>query len=77
MKDESQTLTAEQVQQYREQGYVTVPGLFSEAELEPIDAYLRANAEVKWIGKNDDPLRESLCELAIGLGKIAVVMSEG
>jgi phytanoyl-CoA hydroxylase len=58
MSNESGVLSAEQVRHYRDEGYVTVPGLFTEAELEPIDAYLRANADVEWTDKNDDPLRE-------------------
>lgn len=52
-------LTEEQVRNYRERGYVTVPGLFSAEELEPIDRYLRENADVTWTHKNEDPLREA------------------
>ena len=35
------------------------PGVFPAAELEPVDAYLRANADVAWQHKNNDPLREA------------------
>src|SRR5687767_304701 len=52
-------LTAEQIERYRRDGFVTVPALFTEAELEPVDRYLRANADVTWEHKNDDPLREA------------------
>lgn len=52
-------LTEEQIRRYRADGFVTVPGVFSEAELAPVDAYLRANADVAWEHKNDDPLREA------------------
>jgi len=52
-------LTPEQIEQYRAQGFVTLPGVFTEAELEPVDRYLRANADVQWTHKNDDPLREA------------------
>jgi ectoine hydroxylase-related dioxygenase (phytanoyl-CoA dioxygenase family) len=52
-------LTRDQVGQYQEQGYVTLPGVFTAEELSPVDAYLRANAEVAWSDKNDDPLREA------------------
>jgi ectoine hydroxylase-related dioxygenase (phytanoyl-CoA dioxygenase family) len=51
-------LTAEQVEEYRSRGFVTVPGVFSEAELDPVDRYLRQNQDVIWTDKNDDPLRE-------------------
>lgn len=44
---------------YRERGYITVPGVFSEAELEPVDRYLREHEHVRWEHKNDDPLREA------------------
>jgi ectoine hydroxylase-related dioxygenase (phytanoyl-CoA dioxygenase family) len=44
---------------YREDGFTTVRGFFSDADLEPINAYLRANADVQWTHKNDDPLREA------------------
>jgi ectoine hydroxylase-related dioxygenase (phytanoyl-CoA dioxygenase family) len=52
-------LTDDQVQQYQEQGYLTLPGVFTAAELEPVDGYLRVNADVVWTDKNDDPLREA------------------
>ena len=52
-------LNQEQVEQYRTEGFLTLPGVFTEAELEPIDRYLRANADVEWTHKNDDPLREA------------------
>ena len=52
-------LTPEQIQHYQVHGYVTVPGLFTDAELEPVDGYLRRNADVQWTHKNDDPLREA------------------
>src|SRR5687768_4013715 len=52
-------LSDTQIDQYHEQGYLTLPGVFTPAELEPVDAYLRANAEVTWTDKNDDPLREA------------------
>src|SRR5947209_17796155 len=52
-------LTSEQVRHYREQGYVTLPRMFAEAQLAPVDAYLRRNADVPWMHKNDDPLREA------------------
>jgi phytanoyl-CoA hydroxylase len=47
------------VEECRERGFVTVPGLFTEAELEPVDRYLRENQDVRWTHKNDDPLREA------------------
>jgi hypothetical protein len=50
-------LTDVQISQYRAQGYLTLPGVFTAAELEPVDAYLGANADVPWTDKNDDPLR--------------------
>lgn len=52
-------LTPQQVHAYRESGFVTVPGVFTAAELAPVDAYLQAHAEVPWEHKNDDPLREA------------------
>jgi phytanoyl-CoA hydroxylase len=52
-------LTREQVEQYHRDGFITIPGVFTEAELEPVDRYLRANADVPWEHKNDDPLREA------------------
>jgi hypothetical protein len=54
-------LSRDQTQQYHEQGFLTLPGVFTPAELEPVDAYLRANADVTWVDKNDDPLREAHC----------------
>jgi len=50
-------LTSAQTQQYQDQGYLTLPGFFRTAELDPVDAYLRANAGVTWTDQNDDPLR--------------------
>jgi ectoine hydroxylase-related dioxygenase (phytanoyl-CoA dioxygenase family) len=52
-------LTDEQKATYRREGFVTVPGVFTEADLAPIEAYLRKNADVTWENKNDDPLREA------------------
>jgi len=52
-------LTPEQVDQYRRDGFLTLPGFFSEAELAPVEAYLAANQDVSWEQKNDDPLREA------------------
>jgi len=52
-------LTEEQVEQYRRDGFITLPGFFTEAELAPVDAYLERNADVEWAHKNDDPLREA------------------
>jgi phytanoyl-CoA hydroxylase len=52
-------LSREQVERYRGEGFVTVPGVFGADELAPVDAYLRANADVVWEHKNDDPLREA------------------
>ena len=52
-------LTQDQIVHFNEQGFVTVPGVFSAAELEPVDRYLRENADVQWTHKNDDPLREA------------------
>jgi phytanoyl-CoA hydroxylase len=52
-------LSAEQIAQYREQGFLILPGFFTEAELDPVDRYLRANEDVTWTHKNDDPLREA------------------
>lgn len=52
-------LAQEQVEQYRTDGFVTLRGFFGEAELDPVDRYLRANADVPWEHKNDDPLREA------------------
>ena len=48
-----------QIQQYRHEGFLTLPGFFSEAELGPVEAYLKANQDVTWTNKNDDPLREA------------------
>jgi phytanoyl-CoA hydroxylase len=45
--------------EYERAGFVTVPRLFGEAHLAPVDAYLRAHAEIPWTDKNDDPLREA------------------
>src|SRR5437763_1765323 len=64
-------VTSEQVQHYREQGYVTAPRVFAAAQLAPVDAYLRRNVDVAWPHRNDDPLREAhyhdrpLCEVAL------------
>jgi ectoine hydroxylase-related dioxygenase (phytanoyl-CoA dioxygenase family) len=52
-------LTPEQVEQYRREGFLTLPGFFTEAELAPVEAYLTANQDVTWTHKNDDPLREA------------------
>jgi ectoine hydroxylase-related dioxygenase (phytanoyl-CoA dioxygenase family) len=52
-------LTVAQIEQYRAGGFVTLPALFTAAELRPVDAYLRRNADVAWTHKNDDPLREA------------------
>jgi phytanoyl-CoA hydroxylase len=52
-------LTDSQVHQYRSEGFLTLPGFFSDAELGPIQEYLLANQDVTWTHKNDDPLREA------------------
>ncbi|MES4792604.1 MAG: phytanoyl-CoA dioxygenase family protein, partial [Chloroflexota bacterium] len=52
-------LTSEQVAFYREQGYLILPGFFTDGDLAPIEEYLRANADRPWAYKNDDPLREA------------------
>jgi ectoine hydroxylase-related dioxygenase (phytanoyl-CoA dioxygenase family) len=52
-------LTEQQVQRYRRDGFVTVPGVFTGADLAPVDRYLRENQDVTWTHKNDDPLREA------------------
>lgn len=52
-------LDADGVALYREQGFVTVPGLFAAEGLEPVDRYLGEHADVAWTQKNDDPLREA------------------
>lgn len=52
-------LTEAEAERYRAQGYVTVSQLFSAEELAPVESYLRANADVQWTDKNDDPLREA------------------
>ena len=52
-------LTEEQTSRFREEGYVTLSGVFSEAELDPVEQYLQRNADVEWSHKNDDPLREA------------------
>jgi ectoine hydroxylase-related dioxygenase (phytanoyl-CoA dioxygenase family) len=52
-------LTEAGVAAYYRNGFVTVRGLFSEAELAPIEAYLREHEDVSWTDKNDDPLREA------------------
>src|SRR5688500_11513887 len=56
---ETGMLSEEQIQAFREDGFVTVPGLFDPCELEPIDRYLREHEDVRWDHKNDDPLREA------------------
>jgi hypothetical protein len=38
-------LTDAQTQQYRNEGYLTLPGVFTTADLEPVDAYL---ANTRW-----------------------------
>jgi ectoine hydroxylase-related dioxygenase (phytanoyl-CoA dioxygenase family) len=52
-------LTEEQVAEYRREGFITLPGIFTEAELAPVDRYLQENQDVAWTHKNDDPLREA------------------
>jgi len=52
-------MTPEQIEQFHADGHVTLPGVFSAAELEPVDRYLREHADVEWTDKNDDPLREA------------------
>src|SRR5262245_14794364 len=52
-------LSAGQVHEFQERGFVTVPGLFSAAALAPVDGYLREHQDVTWAHKNDDPLREA------------------
>lgn len=52
-------LTADQVRQFHERGFVTVPAMFTDAALAPVDAYLRQHQDVRWAHKNDDPLREA------------------
>src|ERR1051325_2987794 len=52
-------LSSEQIISYRRDGFVTIPGVFTAAELDPVDRYLREHADVQWTHKNDDPLREA------------------
>jgi ectoine hydroxylase-related dioxygenase (phytanoyl-CoA dioxygenase family) len=52
-------LSSEQVERYRREGFLTLPGVFTDAELEPVDRYLHRNQDVQWTHKNDDPLREA------------------
>lgn len=52
-------LTPQQVDEYRARGFLTLPRFFTEAELAPVEAYLRQNQDVTWEHKNDDPLREA------------------
>jgi phytanoyl-CoA hydroxylase len=59
MRTTGEMLRAEQVEAYRREGFITIPGVFTEVELEPVDRYVRANADVEWAHKNDDPLREA------------------
>lgn len=56
---EATMLTEEQVHQYHENGFLILPGVFTDADLQPIEQYLRANQDVTWTHKNDDPLREA------------------
>lgn len=49
-------LTSDDVQTYRERGYVTLSTFFTDAELAPIDAFLAANSGAPPAGT--DPLRE-------------------
>ena len=52
-------LTEDQVRDYVEHGFVTVPNLMPESLLAPVEAYLLRNQDVTWSHKNDDPLREA------------------
>ncbi len=52
-------LGPEQVDDYAARGFITVPALFTAAELAPVEEYLVRNQEVTWSDKNDDPLREA------------------
>ena len=49
----------EQIDRYHTEGFLTLPGFFSEAELAPVERYLREHADTVWEHKNDDPLREA------------------
>jgi ectoine hydroxylase-related dioxygenase (phytanoyl-CoA dioxygenase family) len=57
--EQAQGLAVEQVETYRRDGFLTVPGFFSEADLAPVEAYLQRHADDTWTHKNDDPLREA------------------
>lgn len=52
-------LGPEQVGDYAARGFITVPALFTAAELAPVEEYLVRNQDVAWSNKNDDPLREA------------------
>lgn len=52
-------MATDDVQVYRERGFVTLPGFASEQELAPLDAYLQSHQDIQWTDKNDDPLREA------------------
>jgi len=53
------SLTNHQLDHYRNKGYVTVPGFFTEAEVRTVEDYLVANQGVKAADKSHDPLREA------------------
>ena len=40
-------LTEGQLRRYRAEGYLTIPGVFAEADLEPVDRYLREHQDVQ------------------------------
>ncbi len=52
-------MTPTQAAEYRERGYVTVLRFFTDDDVRAVDEYLRANQDVTWDDKRDDPLRES------------------
>jgi phytanoyl-CoA hydroxylase len=52
-------MSPELQERYRAEGFVTLPGVFSATELDPVDRYLREHQHVQWSHKNDDPLREA------------------
>lgn len=47
------------VARYEVDGFTVARGLFTEADLEPVEEYLRRHEHVRWSDKNDDPLREA------------------
>lgn len=47
------------IARYQADGFITLPGFFTEAELAPVEAYLVEHQDVAWTHKNDDPLREA------------------